>query len=94
MSSKINVSARPRKEDDGPRYRRCAQSVWSSWLRDLTVWPGLVLDKPPFRLSVVVPVAGHNLNADRPFTCSGKRVDGTLGDDVPYLNLVCFYGQD
>jgi hypothetical protein len=63
-------------------------------VEDLTVWPGLVLDKPPFRVSVVVPIAGHNLNADRPFACSGKRVDDTLADDVPYLNLVCFCGQD
>jgi len=60
---------------------------------DLTVRPGLVLNKPPLRPSVVGPRACHNINAYRPFARSGQRADDTLADDAPHLTLTRFYGQ-
>jgi hypothetical protein len=52
---------------------------------DLTVWPGLVLNKPPFGLSVVGTRACHNVDAYRPFARSGQCVNDALADDVPHL---------
>ena len=60
---------------------------------DLTMWPGLVLNKPPFGLSVVGPLASHNVNAYRPFARSGQCVNDAAADDVPHLTLAGFYGQ-
>src|SRR5258705_13548482 len=60
---------------------------------DLTVWPGLILNKPPFRMSVVGSRACHNINAYRPFARSGQCTDDALADDAPYLTLARFYGQ-
>src|SRR6266481_1405094 len=59
----------------------------------LAVGPGLVLNKPPFRLSVVGPRACHNMNAYRPFARSGQCADDALADDAPYLTLARFHGQ-
>jgi hypothetical protein len=53
----------------------------------LAVRPGLVLNKPPFRLPVVGPRACHNINAYRPFARSGQCADDALADDAPYLTL-------
>jgi hypothetical protein len=61
-------------------------------LANLTVWPGLVVNKPPLRPSVVGPFASHNMNAYRPFVRSGQRADDTLADDAPHLTLARFYG--
>jgi len=76
----------------------CTQSVWSSWLRTLTVWPGLVPDKPPSRMSVVVPIAGHNLNADRPFHLQRQSAWTTAGCIASSTNAmiknVCYLTQD
>src|SRR6476619_146575 len=52
---------------------------------DLTVGPGLVLNKPPFRLSIVGPRACHNVNAYRPFARSGQRVDDHVADTATHL---------
>ncbi len=51
----------------------------------LAVGPGLVLNKPPFRLSVVGPRACHNVNAYRPFARSGQRVDDHVADAATHL---------
>jgi hypothetical protein len=59
----------------------------------LAVGPGLVLNKPPFRLSVVGPFASHNMNTYRPFARSGQCADDTLADEAPYLTLARFCGE-
>ena len=83
---------RPPKQDDGqPARQRLSRLV--GLVYDLTVRPGLVLNKPPFRLSVVGAVARHNMNEYRPFARSGQCADDTLADDAPYLTLARFYGQ-
>jgi hypothetical protein len=57
----------------------------------LAVGTGLVLNKPPFRLSVVGPRPCHNINAYRPFARSGQCADDALADDAAYLPLARFY---
>ena len=63
-----------------PRLNRLVGLVYF-----LAVGPGLVLNKPPFRLPVVGPRACHHINAYRPFARSGQCADDALADDAPYL---------
>jgi hypothetical protein len=65
---------RPPKQDDGqPPKQRLSRLV--GLVYGLAVGPGLVLNKPPFRLSVVGPFARHNMNAYRLFARSGQCAD-------------------
>jgi hypothetical protein len=59
----VVVGPRPKQDDGHPKQRlnRLVGLVYA-----LAVGPGLVLNKPPFRLSVVGPRACHNVNAYRP----------------------------
>src|SRR5258707_7721337 len=59
----------------------------------LAVGPSLVLNKPPFRPSVVGPRACYNINAYRPFARSGQCADDALADEAPSRTLARFYGQ-
>src|SRR6476620_4767379 len=60
---------------------------------DLPIRPGLVLNKPPFGVCVIRPLASHHIDADRPFVRSGQRPDDTLTDNSPDLTLARFCGQ-
>ena len=63
------------------------------WGADFPIRPGFVLNEPPFSVSVIRPLASHNIDANGPFVRSGQRPGDSLTDKSPYRTLARFWSN-